>query len=235
MPSYQQGRWWQRRTEELAAHGYRLHWAIYNASQHGVPQNRPRLWAVGIRKDTPGAGEGFRGLEPLPADLCLTLADILGPREEGDTVEGLPTGQVAARNVKKAREEAESRGLTADWMVTQHVGQGWSQSVRPRLTMPCLLHSNKGGYWIGSRGRAARVSEHSRAQGLPAVGVRWPKDAVAFALLGNSMARPILQRLIHRILKGWGIVPGDLARPKRRSRRMRPGGRRPPLGPGCTR
>ena len=71
VPNYQQGRWWQRRTEELAAHGYRMHWAVYNASQHGIPQNRPRLWAVGIKKDTPGAGEGFRGLEPSRLDCAL--------------------------------------------------------------------------------------------------------------------------------------------------------------------
>jgi len=176
VPNYQQGRWWQRGVEELAAHGYRVHWAIYNDSKHGVPQNRPRLWAVGIRKDTPGAGEGFRGLEPLPAGLCLALADILEPKEESDTAERLPSGQVAAMNVKKARDEAGSRGLTVDWMVTQHVGQGWNESVRPRprLPMPCLLHSNKGGYWVGSRGRAARVSDHSRAQGLPNIGMRWP-------------------------------------------------------------
>ena len=85
VPSYQQGRRWRRKVEKLAARGYRAHWANYNASQHGLPQNRPRLWAVGIKKNTPGAGEGFRGLEPLPAELCLSLTDMLDPREAGDT------------------------------------------------------------------------------------------------------------------------------------------------------
>ena len=92
--------------EELTAHGYRVHWAIYNASQQGVPQNRPRLWAVGIKKDTPGAGGGFRGLKPLPAELCLSLAEILEPKDESDTAERLPSGQVAAMNVRRAREQA---------------------------------------------------------------------------------------------------------------------------------
>ena len=65
------------------------------------------------------------------------------------------------------------------------------------MVMPCLLHSNKCGYWVGP----ARVAEHSRAQGLPAAEVRWPKDPAPYALLGNNMARPILQRFIHKILR----------------------------------
>ncbi|MFM7982313.1 MAG: DNA cytosine methyltransferase, partial [Candidatus Fonsibacter sp.] len=72
VPSYQQGRWWRHRVEELTAYGYRVHWAIYNASQHGLPQNRPRLWAVGIKRDTPGGervprpGTASGGTLPLP-------------------------------------------------------------------------------------------------------------------------------------------------------------------------
>ena len=185
-----------------------MHWSVYNALQHGVPQNRPRLWAIGLRKDTPGVEQGLQGLDPLPAGLCLTLDQILDRRGEGDDADNMPMGQVAATNVRKAKEEAERRGQEVDWMVTQQVGRGWSASVRPRMVMPCLLHSNKGGYWIGSRGRAARVAEHSRAQGLPAAEVRWPKDSAAYALLGNSMARPLLQRFIHKILRTWGLVEG---------------------------
>ena len=41
VPSYQQGRWWRHRVEELTAYGYRVHWAIYNASQHGLPPEPP--------------------------------------------------------------------------------------------------------------------------------------------------------------------------------------------------
>ena len=194
IPTYQQGRWWRRRVED--------------ALQHGVPQNRLRLWVVGLRRDTPGADTGFQGLEALPTQLCLTLKDILDPREESDSAEKAPAGQGAARNVAQARDEAIQKGLLGDWMVTQQVGRAWSESVRPRTIMPCLLHSNKNGSLIGSRGRTARVSERSRAQGLPAARAGWPKDAIAYALLGNFMARPILQRLIHKVLRIRNVVEG---------------------------
>ena len=192
MPTYQQGRWWRRRAECLVAYGYRVHWAVDNAAQRGVPQNRPRLWVVGLRKDTVCA-DGVVCLEPLPAKLCLMLEQILDQKGDGGDVGKVPNGQVAARNVLKAREEVECRCLEGDWTATQQVWRGWSESARPRTVMPCLLHSNSGGYWIGSRGRTARVSEHSRSQGLPAAEVKWPKDPTAYALLGNSMARPLLQ------------------------------------------
>jgi len=38
--------------------------------------------------------------------------------------------------------------------------------------------------------------------------VKWPKDTTSFALLGNSMARCIPQRLVHRVLCAWGIFKG---------------------------
>ena len=56
---------------------YKVTLSIMNTKHHGVPQNRPRLWAVGIRKDTPGAGDTFRNLGPLHPTLCLALDDIL--------------------------------------------------------------------------------------------------------------------------------------------------------------
>ena len=78
----------------------------------------------------------------------------------------------------------------------------------PRLLMPCLLHSNSAGYWLGSRGRHASVAEHARAQGVEHGAYSWPRDPTAFALLGNSMARCILQRLLHGILCSWEILDG---------------------------
>ena len=71
--------------------------------------------------------------------------------------------------------------------------------------MPCLLHSSSTSYWLGSRGRHASLAEHARAQGVEHGPYTWPRDPTAFGLLGNSMARCILQRLLHRILCSWGI------------------------------
>ena len=50
--------------------------------------------------------------------------------------------------------------------------------------------------------------EHTHTQGLPAAAVKWPNEVTAYALLGKSMARPVLQRLLHRVLRQWGLLRG---------------------------
>ncbi len=56
--------------------GYYVRWSMLNARHNGVPQNRPRLWVVGIRKDTLVDGDAFAMPEPLPlswGSLWLTF------------------------------------------------------------------------------------------------------------------------------------------------------------------
>ena len=108
----------------------------------------------------------------------------------------------------KVKERACSEGITADWACAQGLSRNWGAKAAPRLLMPCLLHSNSVGYWLGSRGRHASVAEHARAQGVEYGAYSWPRDPTAFALLGNSMARCILQRLLHGVLCTWGILEG---------------------------
>ena len=45
--TYAGGGWWQARVAE-SMHNHDK-WCILNAAQHGVPQNRARLWVVGLR------------------------------------------------------------------------------------------------------------------------------------------------------------------------------------------
>ena len=51
--AYKAGKWWQARVAELQLIGYKVWWSILNAKHHGVPHNKPRLWAAGIRRDFP--------------------------------------------------------------------------------------------------------------------------------------------------------------------------------------
>ena len=43
----------ERLQAEIAAAGYRFHWRVLNAADHGVPQARPRLFVVGSRRGEP--------------------------------------------------------------------------------------------------------------------------------------------------------------------------------------
>ena len=122
-----------------------------------------RLWAVDICRGTPGACDDFRNLEPLHPTLRLTLESILELPSAADDPAVNPTGPTASANVMRARDLAASKGVKGYWMVTENVGKGLNGSVRPRKLMPCLLHANTTGYWIGTRERCASMVEHARA------------------------------------------------------------------------
>ena len=159
-----------------------MSWEVYSAKLHGVPRNRPWLWVVGLRADALRAGRPSPRLSPIPAECRLTLADILGLPRASDDPDRLLIGQVAGANVRAAAEKAKAQGMQGYWMVTRPLGSAWASSVAPRDVMPCLLHANKEGCWIGLRGRHASLAELARAQGLAASHAYWPARTVGYAL-----------------------------------------------------
>lgn len=54
-------------------HGYNTYWQILNAKDHGVPQNRKRVFALHIRKDVDNGRFEF----PKPYDSGIRLRDML--------------------------------------------------------------------------------------------------------------------------------------------------------------
>ena len=50
------------------------------------------------------------------------------------------------------------------------------------------------------------VAEAARAQGLCGASLAWPARSLAFGLIGNSMALPVVQRIAIRLLAAANIV-----------------------------
>lgn len=123
---------WQQQVSEL---GYDNYWAVLNASDYGVPQNRDRVFMLSVRKDL--------GLPPFrfprPVRLERSIADVLEP--DVDPRYFLRPESVVSfltKNEPKQREQtgacsqsAESRGSSAKaneeqgsrflYMTTDHV------------------------------------------------------------------------------------------------------------------
>ncbi|WP_228129302.1 DNA (cytosine-5-)-methyltransferase [Acinetobacter colistiniresistens] len=64
----------QRLSNELDAHGYKTYWNLLNASDYGVPQNRQRVFIVGIRKDL---NIDFKFPEPILDKKDLTVGSVI--------------------------------------------------------------------------------------------------------------------------------------------------------------
>lgn len=58
--------------DSLEQAGYSNYWKVLNAKEHGIPQNRERIFIVSIRKDV---DKGFKFPSPIP--LQLRLKDLL--------------------------------------------------------------------------------------------------------------------------------------------------------------
>ena len=92
--NYNNGELLKTFTQNLREAGYKVYSKVLNAINFSVPQNRKRLFIVGIRVDLdPG---GFR----FPTGTGTTNLDtILDPPCAGDRAFRLQTGQVAKRHV----------------------------------------------------------------------------------------------------------------------------------------
>ena len=123
---------WQQQVSEL---GYDNYWAVLNAADYGVPQNRDRVFMVSVRKDL--------GLPPFrfprPVRLERSIADVMEP--DVDPRYFLRPESVVSfltKNEPQQREQtgacsqsAESRGSSAKaneeqgsrflYMTTDHV------------------------------------------------------------------------------------------------------------------
>jgi DNA (cytosine-5)-methyltransferase 1 len=72
--------------DSLESIGYSFHWKVVKASDHGLPQHRPRVFMVGFRDEKTELSDfEFPDREPL----SLTMSDVLGgdcPRDVGFTL-----------------------------------------------------------------------------------------------------------------------------------------------------
>jgi DNA (cytosine-5)-methyltransferase 1 len=65
--SHDGGKTWKKMQEVFKELGYNFSWTVLNAKNYGIPQNRERLFAVGIREDILGE-QKFIFPEPIPLE-----------------------------------------------------------------------------------------------------------------------------------------------------------------------
>lgn len=65
--SHDGGKTWEKMQEVFKELGYSFSWTVLNAKNYGIPQNRERLFVVGIRNDLAQATE-FKFPEPIPLE-----------------------------------------------------------------------------------------------------------------------------------------------------------------------
>ena len=152
---------------------YEWSYRLLNTKDYGIPQNRPRLYIVGIRR----IHAGMTFLWPSPTAVSPQLDDFLDA--EPDPVPNLvrnlpPPGTTKRQNILAALEKLMDQNLNP-----YHTPAVCGANNRSCMTMlncsPCLTRARAAtqGHWLLHRGRYMTTGEIFRLQGLtPARWVR---------------------------------------------------------------
>jgi len=189
---------------------YNVYHRILNTKQHGVPQNRRRIYIVGLRSDVDDGS--FRFPDPIPS---MKLDKFLDKLPKGFNVEKSlppPTQTVARNNVETALRKLKRKGSDPweeSWVVD--CDSSPNRSSCQEECAPCLTCSRRDGHWVTSRGRRLRKTEMMRLQGMdPTIFKVAVSERELGKQLGNTMSVNVLERLLARLLPAVGLAARKL-------------------------
>ena len=193
-----------RRSEE-----YFVTWRVVNAVNFGIPQNRPRVFIVGLLRSAvsqpsfPWPKPATRSPLPLTRFLCGG-AGVIRPLPGAGTV---ASGQLQ-RGLEAIRAE-KGNPRTTDYSLDIWSGRDYPGRMTDRV--PCITRTRggAGGYYITSVRRLLTVEEMLNLQGLPlsyrAVARReGVSDRQLGMMVGNAIATNVLRAILPRMLTKIG-------------------------------
>ena len=200
-------------TNRLRQDGYLIKHRILNSKDHGVFQNRRRMYLVAVRKDKLKKDRKFswptvvplKG--PLPLDRLTADDDPKTPPPKSQSG-GLPR-RLLKRSIRECLAEDIDPAKTCvftDILCTERL---FTKRVRllPRLTS---RRGYCGGYWVSTRGRLTTTSELCRFQGLDPSLIDYESLGVSKrqmgAMLGNTMTLPVCGQVLRMLLYSAGLI-----------------------------
>ena len=195
-----------KRLNAIGGGVYAVAWRVLNTHDHGVPQNRKRVYVVGIKKDQKGQPPKFVWPKPCPPKPLASLLeeDTTGgrKREAAFRTKASPkTVQKLRQLLKKVRSAGGNPRSVRCPCVFDLDG------VAPHAMKnccPCITRARGGaGFYLPSRGRRLTLGERLRLQGLPLAYLRRRQgvsDRQLGMMIGNAMSGNVLARLLAKLL-----------------------------------
>jgi len=186
---------------------YEIQTKLLSSQDHGVPQSRPRIYIIGIRKDCKQCN--FEFPEPVAR---VSIDTCLDPVKRKPTLEELPpkTNKTAYNNVRQVLKDLIAEGvkpLAKTHIIDCDASPAFRSVMRDR-TM-CMTKSRASGFWVTSRGRRMNVDEMLRCQGMQRSFKQVVSDRQLGAQIGNAMSQNIIERLLVKLLPAAGLVSQD--------------------------
>jgi DNA (cytosine-5)-methyltransferase 1 len=198
---------------------YAVAWRILNTAEHGVPQNRERVYIVGVKKASLRPTPRFRWPEPLPPQPLASFLDhdARGARKREARFKAA-TGQSGNKKLKQLLEKVRAAGGNARSRRRPYVFDlDGSKPHAMHDRCPCITRTRGGtGFYVPSRGRRLTMAERLRLQGLPQayLDVRsGVSDRQLGMMIGNAMSGNVLAVLLARLLPACGLAHAGLGDP----------------------
>jgi len=190
---------------------YNIKAQILDTKDHGIPQNRRRIYFVGINKRHDDGTFDF----PKPvAQKTSSIEMFLDPPGKlKPTKRLLPpkSSSTAHTNVRKALEELSKLGRKP--LQTTYIVDCDSSPNRMKYmkeVCPCLTCSRSRGHWVTSRGRRLNTAEMMRLQGMRPEKIKKAVSTNQLGVqIGNAMSVNVLERLFVKALPAAGLVAHD--------------------------
>lgn len=177
--------------------GYRVKWQVLNARDHGVAQNRRRLFIVGIRSDLT-----FEYSFPVSTNRRSGAKAIC----QKTVLNGMPEWPVGEFNDEPLHWYSLSRNRRHGWHEPSPCIVGHWRHVPLHPMSPPLkrIHTDK---WVFSRKGPARrfaYRECAALQGFPR-GFVWKRGSVRdrFQMIGNAVPPPLFKAVAGNLKGLW--------------------------------
>jgi len=157
--------------EGIGDGAYSVDWKLLDTQDHGVPQSRPRVYIVGIRKDCQRSKISFP--EPLER---VSIESFLDPVKRKPTMETLPAKSSKTQyvNVKRTLKQLTAKGenpLTKTFIIDHNSSPKFCGWMKDKVM--CMTKSRARGHWVTSRGRPMNVNEMRDVRGWNARSSKW--------------------------------------------------------------
>jgi DNA (cytosine-5)-methyltransferase 1 len=188
--SHDRGATFRRIVEVIEELGYVTHWKVLNAKDFALPQNRPRVFIVGIRADLYGA---FDYEFPRGLGIVTSVAEILEESVNSDLT--ISDELWSGHRRRKAKHIARGNGF------------GYSlvngESITTR-TLSARYYKDGSEILVeqeGTNPRKLSIREAANLQGFPTSFLLSRSAAQGYKQFGNSVAVPVVRAIRESLIK----------------------------------